>query len=124
MFNKTSLPGGNLMSGFSTRAFCLFLIAFAASAQIPRQDSRNTDIPNTNTHFRMPDFRTREQWLAKAAFLRKQILSSAGLLPMPKKMAVHAEIFDSKSRRSTLPLTTSLGSHTGDWGASTWPVKR
>jgi hypothetical protein len=68
-------------------------------AQIPPQDSRNIETPDTNTHFRMPVFRTREAWLAKAAFLRKQILSSVGLLPMPEKAPVHAEIFGRLDRR-------------------------
>jgi dienelactone hydrolase len=81
------------MSGFSARAVCFIVGAVAASAQIPRQDSRNTETPDTNTHFRMPAFHTREEWLAKATFLRKQILSSAGLLPMPAKAPVHAEVF-------------------------------
>src|ERR1051325_11648214 len=46
-----------------------------------------------NTHVQMPAFQRREAWLEKAAFLRKQILSSAGLLPMPDKTPVHAEVF-------------------------------
>jgi dienelactone hydrolase len=81
------------------RIFCFVVGPLLASAQIPQQDSRNTDTPDTNTHFRMPVFRSREAWLAKAAFLRKQILSSAGLLPMPQKTPVHAEIFGRLERR-------------------------
>jgi dienelactone hydrolase len=61
-------------------------------AQIPDQDSRNTNIPDMNTHFHMPAFPSRQAWLEKAAFLRKQILSSAGLLPMPEKTPLHAQI--------------------------------
>src|SRR5438094_367143 len=68
------------------------------AAQAPDQDSRNTNIPDMNTHFRMPVFTTREAWLEKAAFLRKQILSSAGLLPMPGKLPVRAQVFDKLER--------------------------
>src|SRR5215472_16773282 len=81
------------MSGSSPRACVCCFVVSALFAQIPKQDSRNINTPDTNTHFQMPVFRTREAWLAKAAFLRKQILSSAGLLPMPEKTPVHAEIF-------------------------------
>ena len=80
------------------------LLAFALAgtvrmtAQIPDQDSRNSNIPDMNTHFQMPVFATREAWLEKAAFLRKQILSSAGLLPMPGKPPVRAQVFDRLER--------------------------
>jgi dienelactone hydrolase len=72
--------------------------AMLAAAQIPDQDSRNTVIPDMNTHFQMPVFASREAWLEKAAFLRKQILSSAGLLPMPEKTPLHAQIFGKLER--------------------------
>src|SRR5437660_3975002 len=68
------------------------MLAAMGSAQIPDQDSRNTQIPDMNTHFKMPAFTTREAWLEKAAFLRKQILASAGLLPMPEKSPLHANV--------------------------------
>src|SRR5712692_2239767 len=77
----------------------LVIIALSGAA-IPKQDSRNTSIPDMNTHFRMPVFATREAWLQKAAFLRMQILSSAGLLPLPEKTPLHAAIFG-KLERST-----------------------
>src|SRR5712691_11561500 len=67
-------------------------VAETVTAQIPDQDARNTQIPDTNTHFKMPVFSTREAWLQKAAFLRKQILSSAGLLPMPEKTPLHPRV--------------------------------
>jgi dienelactone hydrolase len=68
------------------------------AGQIPDQDSRNTTIPFMDTHFQMPVFQSREAWLKKAAFLRKQILSSAGLLPMPEKSPLHAQIFGKLDR--------------------------
>jgi dienelactone hydrolase len=79
----------------------LWLVIIALSgASIPEQDSRNTSIPDMDTHFRMPVFPTREAWLEKAAFLRMQILSSAGLLPMPEKSPLHAQIFGKLERGS------------------------
>jgi hypothetical protein len=69
-----------------------------ASAQISGQDIRNTSIPDMNTHFQMPVFASRAEWLEKAAFLRKQILSSAGLLPLPEKTPLHAQVFGKLER--------------------------
>ena len=42
---------------------------------------------------RMPEYRTRAEWESRAAHLRKQILSSAGLYPLPEKTALHPLIF-------------------------------
>jgi hypothetical protein len=52
-----------------------------------------SNLPGTNTHFQMPEYQTLAQWEARREVLRKQILSAAGLLPMPEKPALHAEIF-------------------------------
>ena len=77
----------------------LALMSIAAmSAQILVQDSRNVSIPDMDTHFQMPAFSSREAWLQKVAFLRKQILASAGLLPMPEKTPPHAQIFGKLER--------------------------
>lgn len=76
-----------------------FLNILLPAAPIPAQDSRNTDIPDMNTHFRMPAFPTRESWLTKAVFLRNQILASAGLLPLPEKPPVHVQIFGRLERQ-------------------------
>ena len=75
------------------RAVIFFALLSAApvAAQISGQDVRNTSIPDMNTHFQMPAFASRQEWLEKAAFLRKQILSSAGLLPMPEKTPLQSK---------------------------------
>ncbi len=68
-------------------------MALALSAVILlAQDSRNTSVPNTDTHFTMPEYRTLAEWEARKAHLRKQILSAAGLLPMPVKSPLNPRI--------------------------------
>ncbi|HEY6390368.1 MAG TPA: hypothetical protein VIX89_03755 [Bryobacteraceae bacterium] len=67
--------------------------AVCAIAQVPAEDSRNTNVPNTNTHFAMPVYRTLEEWEAHKQNLRNQILFAAGLLPMPVKNPLHPVIF-------------------------------
>jgi dienelactone hydrolase len=60
---------------------------------VPAQDSRNVDIVNTDTHLPLPEFSSLQAWERRKAFLRNQILVSAGLSPMPEKTPLHAQIF-------------------------------
>jgi hypothetical protein len=75
------------------RVFILLFAATLLTAQIPTQDSRNINTPNTDTHAKLPDFHSLQEWETRKAQLRRQILSAAGLYPMPKTTAPHAEIF-------------------------------
>jgi len=63
------------------------------SSHVPEQDARNTEIRNTDTHLPLPSFTSREAWEQRKAFLRSQILVSAGLSPMPEKTSLHAQVF-------------------------------
>src|SRR5215472_8199451 len=62
-------------------------------AQIPDQDSRNTDIPNTDTHFTARTYKTLAEWQERREHLRKQVLSASGLLPMLPRSDLHPQIF-------------------------------
>jgi Acetyl xylan esterase (AXE1) len=73
------------------------LVAEDARNAIPTQDARNV-VLDSRTHYKMPVFSTREAWLERAAFLRKQILASAGLLPMPEKRSLNAQVFGKLER--------------------------
>jgi dienelactone hydrolase len=64
-----------------------------AQAQIPAQDARNLDPPNTDTHFKARTFKTLAEWEAHKAHLRGQILSAAGLMPMFPKNDLHPQVF-------------------------------
>jgi dienelactone hydrolase len=71
----------------------LILACFVLMAErIPDQDTRNI-VLSSRTHYKMPVPSTPQAWLDRAAFLRKQILASAGLLPMPEKNPLNAQIF-------------------------------
>jgi dienelactone hydrolase len=70
---------------------------FVAAAPARAEDARNTML-TSRTHYEMPTFTSREAWMDRAAFLRKQILASAGLLPMPEKRPLNAQIFDKLER--------------------------
>ena len=71
----------------------LCAICSIAAAQVPASDSRNTDLPDTNTHFTARHYATLAEWEARKASLRKQILSAAGLLPMFPKTDLHPQVF-------------------------------
>jgi dienelactone hydrolase len=71
----------------------ILLLCCTGLAQVPEQDSRNTNIPGTDTHFSMPHYASRADWEARKAHLRRQILSAAGLFPMPERTPLHPQIF-------------------------------
>lgn len=76
------------------RLICsLLFAAVCAWAQVPSKDSRNTKIPNTDTHFAMPVYRTLADWEVHKQKLRNQILFAAGLMPMPVKNPLNPVIF-------------------------------
>jgi len=64
-----------------------------AQAQIPERDARNIDLPGTDTHFHAKTYGSLAEWQARKEFLRKQILSAAGLLPPFPKNDLHPQIF-------------------------------
>jgi dienelactone hydrolase len=78
--------------------FLILLAALPLCAQIPAQDSRNTDLPGTNTHFQMREYKTRGEWQARRAALRRQVLAAAGLQPMPPKTPLHPQVFGKLER--------------------------
>jgi Acetyl xylan esterase (AXE1) len=69
------------------------VLAAEAVAQVPARDARDTNLPSGRMHFEMPVYKTLPEWEARAAQLRKQILASAGLLPMPERTPLHPQIF-------------------------------
>jgi dienelactone hydrolase len=75
------------------RVAAALLCAFTLGAQIPQQDSRNTEIRGTDTHFTPRTYKTLPEWQERREHLRKQILSAAGLLPMLPKSDLHPQIF-------------------------------
>ncbi len=75
------------------RLLAFFAACLTAQAQIPMTDSRNTQIPNTDTHFAPKTYKTLAEWQARREQLRRQILSAAGLFPMFPKTDLHAQVF-------------------------------
>lgn len=78
------------------------LACTAAYAQLPAQDSRNTNIPNTDTHFVPKTYKTLAEWEARKKALRTQILSASGLYPLPPKNDLHPQIFGRLQNRDCI----------------------
>lgn len=80
---------------------CILVLSVTADVRLaaqlvqgaPTEDTRNTDIITTNTHLPLPFFSSLKEWEARKAYLRGQILVSAGLSPMPPKTPLHPQIF-------------------------------
>jgi len=81
-----------------------FFVATSLLAQprIPARDSRNTDTPNTDTHFVARTYKTLAEWEARKRELRTQILSAAGLFPMLPKNDLHPQIFGRLQNRDCI----------------------
>src|SRR5258708_712325 len=74
-------------------AACALLVAAFALAQVPAEAIRWKAVEGTKYSYPMPHYDTRGQWEMRKEHLRKQVLAAAGLLPMPARGPVHAEIF-------------------------------
>ncbi len=77
----------------------LVSIGYAALAQVPAEDSRNVTVIDSDTHFTPPAFKSRAEWETRAAHLKKQIQFAAGLLPMPEKQPIRAQVFGRIERK-------------------------
>lgn len=66
---------------------------FAQAADGRLGEPRHLDLT-----YSLPEYRTKEEWLTRAAALRKQILVSAGLWPMPPKTPLKPVVFDKLDR--------------------------
>jgi len=73
-------------------ALVIAVVPQSAPAAVPESDIRNTETADYKTHFKMPDYASRKQWEERRSKLRQQILSAAGLLPMPLKTALRPRI--------------------------------
>ena len=82
------------------RIILTLLTGAVLCAQIPEQDSRNTYIPNTDTHFTAHTYKTLAEWQARREQLRSQVLSAAGLMPMLPKNDLHPQIFGKIENRT------------------------
>jgi dienelactone hydrolase len=66
----------------------------AAHAGLPAHDTRATATPqNLDTPRTFPAYTTRAAWERRRQFIRRQVLISCGLYPLPPRTPLHAQVF-------------------------------
>ena len=88
------------------------LPAAVVAGQLPQSDHRHV-IRHTNMHYKMPEYSSVEAWKQRAAFLRKRILHSAGLVPLPEKKALNAQVFGRVQRKGCITEKVLLETYPG-----------
>jgi dienelactone hydrolase len=79
----------------------------------PSVDRRLTQVCDLNKVYAFSGYRTREEWLERADYLRSQILASAGLLPMPPKSPLNPRVFGRTERDGYTVEKVYFESHPG-----------
>lgn len=69
------------------------LPAGAQEETIPQVDRRAVEIRTVDTPYTFTPYADKDAWLARARFLREQVLVSAGLWPMPEKGPLNPRVF-------------------------------
>ena len=94
-------------------ALAVFILPAAAFAdQLPESDQRHA-IRHTDLRYEMPEYASLEVWKQRAAFLRKQILHSAGLAPLPEKKSLNAQVFGRVQRKGCITEKVLLETYPG-----------
>ena len=71
-----------------------FVLSTTLSAdEIPDRDQRNVVFRHTDATYKMPEYRSLRRWKERVAILREEILFSSGLLPLPEKTPLNAQVF-------------------------------
>lgn len=68
-------------------------VAPARQTPAPPADSRNVEVPDTDTHVTLGTFASRDAWERHRTRVRQQILTAAGLDPMPEKTPLNPQRF-------------------------------
>ncbi len=87
--------------------------ARAQDGTIPRVDRRATEVLTLDTPYTFTPYADKDAWLARARFLREQVLVSAGLWPMPEKGPLDAHVFGRIERRDYSVEKVHFESHPG-----------
>jgi dienelactone hydrolase len=78
------------------RAFELMSVYSDRPGPVP--DERIREARYTRSPFEFPEYRTKEEWEARRAGIRREILVSAGLWPMPERCPLNVKVVDKLDR--------------------------
>jgi dienelactone hydrolase len=71
---------------------CLLICLNLAAQGLPEADQRYAEVRHLDAAYEMAEYASAAQWLAHAAYLRQQILWSAGLDPMPERTPLRPQL--------------------------------
>ncbi|MFN7930101.1 MAG: acetylxylan esterase [Blastocatellia bacterium] len=81
----------SLVIGQMSVVCCLFAGAFAQ--EVPTADRRAAEVRHLDLKYEFTPYKSKEEWQARAAYLRGQILFAAGLWPLPERTPLNAQVF-------------------------------
>lgn len=87
---RLTLPALTLLLALAPRGYL--------AQEIPKTDLRLAEIRHLDLTYDFAGYRAKDEWLDRAARLRKQILVSAGLWPVPATQPINATIFGKVDR--------------------------
>ena len=94
-------------------ALAVFVLPVAAFAEpLPESDRRHL-VRHNRMHYEMREYSSLEVWKRRAAFLRKRILHSAGLAPLPEKKPLNAQVFGRVQRKGYITEKVLLETYPG-----------
>lgn len=91
---NSALRGGRLAGVTSLRVLLAGMAvaaAWTAAGEVPETDVRNTEIRHTDFVHTMPVYSAAE-WEQRADYLRKKVMFSSGLLPLPHRGPLHPRL--------------------------------
>ena len=74
--------------------FTMIALILAASVVAAQPQSAQPQYRTLNDRLPAPTFTSAEAWHARAQYLRRHVLASAGLMPMPERTALRPVILD------------------------------
>lgn len=91
------------------------LFVVASTLVLCAADRRNVDCPNTDTHQTFQAPASLAQWQARKTLLRQQILSAAGLMPLPAKTPLRPLVTGKLDRDGYTIEKVALETRPGYW---------
>jgi hypothetical protein len=93
--------------------FILAAFSCILAQEPPAADPRLSDIRHLDLTYNFPNYQSKDEWIARGERLRKQILVSAGLWPMPHKDPIKATSFAKVDREDYTVEKVYFESHPG-----------
>ena len=82
----------SLVIGHWSLVICLWSVIVVAQ-EVPTSDRRAAEMRHLDLTYEFTPYKSKEEWKARADYLRGQILFASGLWPLPERTPLNAKIF-------------------------------